>query len=195
MPSCRCSPLRVHSRSRAGFFGRAAGVWLIVLLVLVASKRATLAQRRERPQPTYSNVAYGPHPQNVLDFWSCGRSKPAPLVIYIHGGGFRAGSKNNFPVGVLRQLLAAGIHVASVEYRLVQHAPLPAAHQDVKRAVQFLRYKAVEWNIDKRRIGAFGGSAGAQLSMWLAFHDDMANPGSPDPIERESTRLMCVATN
>ena len=57
-----------------------------------------------------------------------------------------------------------------------------------------MRSKAREWNIDKSRAGAFGGSAGAVASMYLAFHDDMANPDSGDPLERESTRLTAVAT-
>jgi acetyl esterase/lipase len=61
--------------------------------------------------------------------------------------------------------------------------------------LQLLRSKAKEWNIDKKRVGAFGGSAGAQICMWLAFHDEMADPESSDPVERESTRLACVATN
>jgi len=60
--------------------------------------------------------------------------------------------------------------------------------------LQFMRSKAGEWNIDKDRVAAFGGSAGAQICMWLAFTDEMAKPDRPDPIERESTRLTCVAT-
>jgi acetyl esterase/lipase len=66
---------------------------------------------------------------------------------------------------------------------------------DAARALQFVRSKAAEWNIDKTRIGASGGSAGACSSLWLAFHDDMADPKSADPIARESTRLFCAAVN
>lgn len=58
-----------------------------------------------------------------------------------------------------------------------------------------MRSKAEEWNLDKERVAAFGGSAGAQICMWLAFSDDMAKPESEDLIERESTRLTCVATS
>ena len=65
---------------------------------------------------------------------------------------------------------------------------------DARRALQFLRSKAVEWNIDPERVGAYGGSAGAMLSMWLAFHDEMADPQNEDPVLRQSTRLKCVAT-
>ena len=62
--------------------------------------------------------------------------------------------------------------------------------EDAARALQFVRSEAAEFNIDKTRIGASGGSAGACSSLWLAFHDDMADPESSDPIARESTRLM-----
>ncbi len=147
-----------------------------------------------KPEPTYRNIAYGPHPENRLDFWQAETAGPAPLVIFIHGGGFRNGSKRAINARIFRRLLAAGIHMASVEYRFVQVKPLPAAHEDCKRALQFLRSKAAEWKIDPQRIGAFGGSAGAQLAMWLAFHDDMAEPDSPDPIARQSTRLAAVAS-
>jgi hypothetical protein len=57
-----------------------------------------------------------------------------------------------------------------------------------------MRSKADEWNIDTNRVAAFGGSAGAQICMWLAYSDDMADATSDDPVERESTRLLCVAT-
>jgi acetyl esterase/lipase len=66
---------------------------------------------------------------------------------------------------------------------------------DAARALQFVRSKASEWNIDKDRIGASGGSAGACSSLWLAFHDDLADPKSKDPVARESTRLWCAAVN
>ena len=61
------------------------------------------------------------------------------------------------------------------------------------RAVQFVRSKATEWNIDKTRVAAFGGSAGGFTSLWLAYHDDMADPASSDPVARESTRLLCAS--
>ena len=67
--------------------------------------------------------------------------------------------------------------------------------RDAARALQLVRSKAVEWNIDKARIGASGGSAGACSSLWLAFHDDLAEPASADPVARESTRLWCAAVS
>ena len=73
--------------------------------------------------------------------------------------------------------------------------PVKAPLEDAARALQFVRSKAEEWNIDKKRIGATGGSAGGCSSLWLAFHDDMADPKSNDPVARESTRLYCAAVN
>lgn len=167
-------------------------------VVLLLSAVPCLAQDKgkriqDKPAPTHKNIAYGTHKRNVLDFWQAKSDKPTPLAIYIHGGGFIGGSKDEFSPAVLKGLLDAGISVASIEYRLIADAPLPAAHQDVTRALQFLRYKAKDWNIDKSKVGGFGGSAGAQLCMYLAFHDDLADLKSDDPIARESSRLACVA--
>ena len=74
-----------------------------------------------------------------------------------------------------------------------QVPPVKGPLHDAARALQFVRSKSAEWNIDKQRIGASGGSAGACSSLWLAFHPDMADAKSSDPIARESTRLWCAA--
>jgi acetyl esterase/lipase len=102
----------------------------------------------------------------------------------------------------LKECLADGISVVSIEYRFVSEAqaagvkpPVQWPLHDAARALQFVRSKAAQWNIDKKRIGASGGSAGACSSLWLAFHDEMAEPNSADPVARESTRLMCAAVN
>ena len=160
-----------------------------------ANKRAKRAVTKAPPgpKPTLANVAYGKHPKQVLDFWKAESSKPTPLLFYIHGGGWMGGSKERV-VGVA-DYLKAGISVVSVEYRFIPEAtadkvvpPVKGSLHDAARALQFVRSKAAEWNIDKQRIGASGGSAGACSSLWLAFHKDMANPKSKDPIARESTR-------
>jgi acetyl esterase len=152
------------------------------------------AGTKRRKAPSFANVKYGEHERHVLDLWLADNAKPTPLAIYIHGGGFKAGSKEKLNPNELSQLLKAGISVAAINYRYVTTAPLPAAHNDAKQALQFIRSKAEQWKIDKDRIAAFGGSAGAQICMWLAFSDDMADPENKNLIERESTRLTCVAT-
>jgi len=73
--------------------------------------------------------------------------------------------------------------------------PVKAPLHDAARALQFVRSKAKEWNFDKERIGAAGGSAGACSSLWLSFHDDLADLESDDPVARESTRLWCAAVS
>ena len=96
---------------------------------------------------------------------------------------------------MIEECRKSGISVASISYRYTTTAMLPAPHQDGARAIQFLRSKAKEWNLDASRVAAYGGSAGAGITLWLAFHDDMAeDPKSDDPIVRESTRLCCAAT-
>ena len=103
---------------------------------------------------------------------------------------------------MLPELLKGGIPVASVECRFIAEAsaegvvpPVKAPLHDAARALQFVRSKAGEWNIDKERIGASGGSAGACSSLWIAFHPEMADPDSDDPVARESTRLFCAAVS
>lgn len=71
--------------------------------------------------------------------------------------------------------------------------PVRAPLHDAARALQFVRSKAEAWEIDKERIAACGSSAGACSSLWLAFHDDLADPASSDPVARESTRLATAA--
>ena len=147
-----------------------------------------------KQKPSIANFSYGEDERNVFDIWFAESKDPTPLAVYIHGGGFKSGSKEKLRPEKLTALLDAGISVAAINYRFVTTDPLPTAHHDAKRAIQVMRSKADEWNIDKERVAAFGGSAGAQICMWLAYSDDMANASSDDPVERESTRLVCVAT-
>ncbi|WP_261349441.1 alpha/beta hydrolase family protein [Paludisphaera rhizosphaerae] len=164
-----------------------------------AKPAAKKAARYEVP-PTYANVHYGDHERQVLDFFKADSPTPTPLVVNIHGGGWVAGDKVG--VGGLKRYLANGISVASINYRYIKQAeeqglkpPVKGPLEDAARAIQFLRSKAGEWNIDKTKIAATGGSAGACSSLWLAFHDDMAKPDSPDPVARESTRLFTAAVS
>jgi acetyl esterase/lipase len=147
--------------------------------------------------PTHANVPYGKHAKQVLDFWKADSKEPTPLVFFIHGGAWKSNDKDR--VSGLRQYLSAGISVVSINYRFVPEAqaaginpPVKWPLDDAARALQFVRSKAVEWNLDKTRIGASGGSAGACSSLWLAFHNDLADPKSDDPVARESTRLACA---
>jgi acetyl esterase/lipase len=149
--------------------------------------------------PTIADVAYGPHKKQVLHFWKAESDKPTPLLFFIHGGGWMGGNRASV-AGLLPAMLKEGISVVSVEYRFIPEAtedgvvpPVKGPLHDAARALQFVRSKAAEWNIEKKRIAASGGSAGACSSLWLAFHPDLADPKSSDPVARESTRLLCAA--
>lgn len=165
-----------------------------VLLSLVAPS-PLLAQRagQPKPPPDLANVPYGPHERNVLDLWKAKSEQPTPLVVFIHGGGFRGGSKEGLSPGLLRGCLEARISVMAINYRLSPEVSFPAHYLDCARAIQFARAKAKEWNIDSERVAATGGSAGAGTSLWIGFHDDMADPRSADPVLRQSTRLTGLA--
>lgn len=153
------------------------------------------------PKSTLSEVSYGIHKRQVLDFWKANSETPTPLVFVIHGGGWNGGSKELLHKFVdINKLLESGISVVAINYRLIKHAdksdslsPVKAPLFDAARALQFVRSKASEWNINKTKIAAAGGSAGACSSLWLAYHNDLAEPNSEDVIARESTRLFCAA--
>ena len=142
--------------------------------------------------PTYADVSYGPHAMDVLDFWKAEGEGPRPLLVYIHGGGWVGGDKKESGPDY-KKFLAKGISCAAVNYRLSSEAPLPAPVHDAARAIQFLRSKSAEWNINTDRIALTGGSAGACTSMWILLHDDLADPKGDDPIQRESTRVCAAA--
>jgi acetyl esterase/lipase len=153
---------------------------------------AELSAQQRLIRPTHSDLKYGPHDRNVLDVWLADANRPAPVLVSIHGGGFRGGNKSVDP-SLLRKCLDSGISVVAITYRLSQEAIAPAQFLDSARAIQFIRHNAKEWNLDPKRMAATGGSAGAGISLWLGFHEDLADPNSPDPISRQSTRLSCMA--
>lgn len=151
---------------------------------------------------TFTDVVYGTHFRQTLDLWLAKSDAPTPLVFYLHGGGWGAQDKTDIHQHLeVRELLDAGISVASVNYRFLADAnaakvspPLRWPLHDAARALQFVRSKAGEWNLDKSRIAASGVSAGGCSALWLAMHKDMADPASDDPVARESTRLLFTAT-
>jgi acetyl esterase/lipase len=167
----------------------------LLLAALVSAPVQAQQQNKDaaKPAPDLANVKYGPHERNVLDLWKAKSDQPTPLVVFIHGGGFRGGSKEQVAAPLLKALLAKRISVMAINYRLSPEVAFPAHYMDCARAIQFARWKAKEWNLDPKRVGATGGSAGAGTSLWLGFHDDLANPTSDDPVLRQSTRLRCMA--
>ena len=111
------------------------------------------------------------------------RIEPKPLIVYVHGGGWRGGHTRqsgafaDFPA-VLAELAGRGYVVASVEYRLSGEAPFPAALDDVRTAIRFLKANARRYGIDTSRTGIFGGSAGGQLAVLEAVTCGAAPSGA-----------------
>jgi len=133
------------------------------------------------------------HRRNAFDIFTLTTRQPSPLVIFIHSGGFTGGDKAqayDFSKDI-RGFLTKGVAFATINYRFLEDSNngVMTSLEDIKRAVQFLRYHAKEFNIDPNRISCYGVSAGAGASLWLATHEDMANIRSNDPIERQSTRI------
>ena len=168
------------------------------------------------PVPTLANVPYGGHERQVLDFWKADSSGPTPVLFYIHGGGWLSNDKSLIELkSGIDAFLKAGISVVSINYRYIKQTiltegatpeavitpsaadkegpPVKVPLEDAARALQFVRSRAGEWNLDKERVCVSGSSAGACSCLWLAFHPDMAVPTSSDPVARESTRVWGAA--
>src|SRR5438874_9823564 len=115
-------------------------------LFLVACTISLQAQEKKtqpppQPTPTAAKVAYGDHERQVLDFWQAKSESPTPLVLYIHGGGWRGGDKSGLSAAQIKQFRDAGISVAAINYRYTQQAaelkiepPVKAPLEDAARA-------------------------------------------------------------
>jgi acetyl esterase/lipase len=141
--------------------------------LLPAQPRA-LRKLPEMPEGTtaYRDLAYvtNGHQRQKLDLYVPPEGQRLPLIIWVHGGAFRAGSKEG---GVPLQYLSAGYAVASLNYRLSQHAIFPAQIEDVKAAVRWLRANAHTYRLDPSRFGAWGPSAGGHLVAMLGTAGDI----------------------
>src|SRR3954454_8215418 len=177
---------------------------LIALLLITPSSVYGQAKKKSvgpRPEPTVADFVYAhDSPRQRFDFWKAKSDKPTPVVLLIHGGGWMNGDKTGYGSSMIDPFLKEGISVAAINYRFILQAmeqnvepPVKACLHDAARALQTIRSKAQEWNVDSRRVGSTGGSAGACTSLWLALHDDIADPKSSDPVARESSRLACAA--
>ena len=146
--------------------------WAAALAALVVAAWSAPAEAPKKgpqvPEGTRveKNLEYGPHGDaNKLDLYLPEKAEGSlPLVIWIHGGGWEAGNKEN-PRGL--GLLKLGYAVASINYRLSQEAKYPAQIEDCKAAVRFLRANAKKYNLDPNHFGVFGESAGGHLVALL----------------------------
>ncbi|HEX5691846.1 MAG TPA: alpha/beta hydrolase [Roseiflexaceae bacterium] len=114
----------------------------------------------------HRDLAYVPngHERQKLDLYLPRADGPLPLIVWIHGGAFRLGDKGN---RIPSEMLEQGYAIASLNYRLSQHAIFPAQIEDCKAAVRWLRARADAYGLDPSRFVAWGESAGGHLSAML----------------------------
>lgn len=177
---------------------RPAGLVLACLAALTAAvvfrdAPPAAAQGPQLPQGTrvLRNLAYVPggHERQKLDLYLPAGSAPVPVVVWIHGGGWEGGSKDN--PGALGLLWQGGFALASINYRLSPHAPFPAQLEDCKSAVRWLRANAVQHRIDGSRIGVWGQSAGGHLAALVGTTGD-AREFDRGPNAQVSSRVQAV---
>lgn len=173
-------------------------VALLVILLLLAVPTPAWAQKP--PPKVPDGVVFEPdieyaNPDDQHLKLDLARPKegdgPFPAILCIHGGGFRAGSRQGYDALCMR-LAEHGYVAVTVEYRLAPKYQFPAAIYDVKAAVRWLRANARKYKIDPNRIGTHGGSAGGHLAQFLAVTPDVkqfeGDVGNAD----QSSRVACV---
>ena len=150
---------------------------LLLLCALCASAPGAQAQPGPGiplPKGTriFKDLAYVPggHERQKLDLYLPATGSRWPLVVAIHGGAFRMGSKDGEPAGAF---VARGFAVAAINYRLSQHAVFPAQIEDCKAAVRWLRANAGQYGYDPARIASYGASAGGHLAAMLGSAGDI----------------------
>jgi acetyl esterase/lipase len=145
---------------RFSSFGRLMASVPIAALCLALGLPA-LCQAKE---PTLPNIEYARVDGQplLLDLYLAAETEaPAPLIVWVHGGAWRAGSKADVPI---QALVARGVSIASVDYRLSTVARFPAQIHDIKAAIRFLRANAAKYHFNPRKFVIAGSSAGGHLA-------------------------------
>ena len=150
----------------------------IALALLTGLLAEAAAQTSAFPAPrlpegavVQRDLAYVPneHARQKLDLYLPREGSNLPVIVNIHGGAFKMGSKE---MGVPVRFLTQGYAVASINYRLSQHAKFPAQIEDCKAAVRWLRARAREYRLDPGRFASMGSSAGGHLAAMLGVTGD-----------------------
>jgi acetyl esterase/lipase len=136
---------------------------------------ATLLFAQISGAQSFRDLVYveGGHERNKLDLYLPAKADgPLPLLIWVHGGGWQNGSKENSPP-LRGGYVERGYAVASINYRLSGHAVFPAQIEDCKAAIRWLRAHAKEYNLDPKRFGVWGSSAGGHLVALIGTSGDV----------------------
>jgi acetyl esterase/lipase len=151
----------------------------LALLVIVGATGCGLgaAPAAFSVEPNYKDLAYASasDTQKLNLYLPTSGTGPFPVVINIHGGGFKFGDKGMLSEATGKALLNAGYAVASIDYRLSGEAQFPAAVQDAKAAVRFLRANAGEYNLNPDKIAVFGQSAGGNIASMVGVTGNISD--------------------
>jgi acetyl esterase/lipase len=130
-----------------------------------------------------------------------GQEKPRPVIVVIHGGGWIEGDKSSFSQregdvpGNIVHFAELGFVAVTINYRLAGEAPFPAALDDCKAAVRWMRAHAKEYNLDPGHIGVYGNSAGGHLALLLGMAGKEMRPGRGEPFPGQSSAVQAVASD
>ncbi len=154
--------------------------WVLAVAILLGMSPATQSQvpkaepRLPEGTKAHRDLVYvkDGHERNKLDLYLPEKADgPLPLIVWVHGGGWLAGSKDGG--GPALSLVTRGYAVASINYRLSQHATFPAQIEDCKAAIRWLRANAKTYKLDPDHIGVWGASAGGHLVALLGTTGDV----------------------
>jgi acetyl esterase/lipase len=179
---------------------RKIGLALIVWLVVSGTAQAQVPKEKAKRQPPripdgvkverdleYARVGDTPI---LLDIYRPEKAgEPLPLIVWVHGGGWRNGSKGG---SMAIPLSGRGYVVASIDYRLTGVAKFPAQIEDCRAAIRWLRASASKYGIDPKRIGVWGASAGGHLVSLLGTAGDVTTWDSVGGNTDQSSRVQAV---
>jgi len=170
---------------------------LTAAFLLVATTTPAFAQKQPTVPDTVvfeSGIEYSnPDNQHLqLDMARPNTNEgPFPAILCIHGGGFRAGTRQGYDGQIIR-LADKGYVAVTITYRLAPKYPFPAAIHDTKAAVRWLRANAKKYHIDPDRIGVMGGSAGGHLAQFLGVTSDVKEFEGDGGNPTQSSKVQCV---
>jgi len=170
---------------------------VIVALAAVAGGATVIqAAGGEFEVVAHENLQYGTgagKPLHLDLYQPEGIDEPAPGLVFIHGGGWQGGRREDFR-GLASDAARRGYVAVTITYRLVPEHLFPAAVEDCKCAVRWLRAHAEKWNLDPDRIGAIGGSAGGHLAMMLGAMDEEDGLEGEGGWAETSSRVQAVVS-
>lgn len=169
----------------------------LLLVLFVLTSLSVIAQLEESNDYTQLlDQKYGEAERNTFDIIMPQSNKPVALVIFIHGGGFQFGDKKKAyeRKNEIDYYLDNNIAFATINYtfyRSDDSLGVQVCLDDVQRAIQYFKYNANQYNIDKNKVACYGVSAGAGASLYFALNDDLADEKA-EGLRAESTKIVCA---